>query len=163
MKIVKCTRYVAACALIVLCEMAFGSYIKIGGVVPMLGFCFCITAAFFERDLNFIVAVGAVMGALCDCLFGHGFGTYTVLFALSALAVFYVRDKVFSSRIIMLAACAFIMSLAANAVYYVFHITEIGGGFFGVFLSIILPSGVYNTAVSLMFYPAVKRILGKRG
>lgn len=163
MKTLKYLRYAVICALTVLCEMIFGSYIEICGAVPMFGFCFCITASAFERDISCAVGVAAVTGALCDVLYGHGFGTYTVSFALVALAVFYVRDKVFSSGILMLLTSVFVMSLAVNVVYYVFHITEIGTDFGSMAVSVILPSCIYNTVIALIFYPFVKRSFGKRG
>lgn len=162
MKITKNLRYTAALALITVCEAAFAKYIAVGGAVPMLGFCFCITTAFFEDDAPTTVIFSALFGCALDLLTSHGFGTYTLMFALCSAAAFSVRGRLLSSRILMLALFAFLLTLPVCAVYYVLHITEIGVDFVGYFLTKIIPCGIYNTAVSLAFYPICKRFFGKR-
>lgn len=162
MRIVKTARYAALSFIVLLCEMTFSKYIEISGVVPMLSFSFLITAAMFEEDVNCILIVSAVLGGMLDVLSDHGFGTYAVAFTLSAAAAFFIRDKLFSSKVLLLVFCSFLLSIFTQVVYYLFHIIDIGGNFFAGFTSVVVPTGVYNTFVSLIFYPVLKKILLKR-
>ena len=162
MRTVKGVRYALFCIAILICEMTFGSYIEVSGAVPMLGFCFCVTMALFENDTDFVIGVSAALGSVLDILTGHGFGTYTFSFAACALITYYIRDRIFSSKVLLLICDVFILSLVVNALYYLFHIKDIGIDFAGLFSSIILPSAIYNIAVSLVLYPIIKRILCKR-
>ncbi len=162
MKSVKIAKYALICFIVLVFEMTFGKYLAISGAVPMLTFCFCITFALFESDMNYIAFVSATAGALFDILSGHGFGTYTLLFSLSAMATFFVRDNLFSSKILLLICDVFVLSIFVETIYFLIHITDISGNFFTSFISVILPVAVYNIIISLVFYPILKRILVKR-
>lgn len=162
MKVVKTVRYTLMSFVILFCEMTFSKYIEISGVVPMLSFSFLITSVMFENNINYIVMLSAVVGGIVDVLLGHGFGTYAVTFMLSAIAAFFIRDKLFSSKVLFLIFSVFLLSIFTESVYYLFHITDIGGRFFAGFAFVIVPTGIYNTVISLIFYPVLKKILFKR-
>ncbi len=162
MKVIKGIHYATICILILLCEMTFGSYIKISGAVPMLSFCFCVVAALFEDDINFVTGIAAALGCVIDVLTGYGFGTYTFTFTLSALITLYIRDRLFSSKVLLMIIDVFVLSVFTNIIYYLFHIRDIGNSFGSLFVSIILPTAVYNVFVSLIFYPILKLTMFKR-
>ncbi|MBO5060784.1 MAG: rod shape-determining protein MreD [Clostridia bacterium] len=162
MRVLKNVKYALICFLILVCEMTFAKYLEIGGVVPMLSFCACLAAALIEDNFSYIIAVPAILGVALDICSGHGFGTYTIAFTLASVASFEIRDKLFSSKVILLICNAFVMTVLLNMMYYLFHINDIGGGFGALFLGFMLPSALYNIAVSLIFYPILKKILAKR-
>lgn len=162
MKFVKTAKYAVMGFAILLCEMTFGKYLEISGAVPMLTFCFCVAFASLEKEINYVAFVSAFAGALFDILSGHGFGTYTLLFTLSAVATFLIRDNVFSSKALMLICDVFILSVFVEIIYFLIHITNIRGEFYRSFISVMLPVAVYNSVVSLIFYNILKPILSKR-
>ena len=162
MKVIKGIRYATICILILLCEMTFGTYIEVSGAVPMLSFCLCIVVALFEDDMNFITGVAAVTGGIVDVLTGYGFGTYTFTFTLSALITFYIRDRLFSSKVLFMIIDVFVLSVFTNIIYYLLHMKDIGNSFGSLFVSIMLPSAIYNVFVSLIFYPILKLTMYKR-
>lgn len=162
MKVIKGIRYAIICILILLCEMTIGSYLKISGAVPMLSFCLCIVVALFEDDMNFITGVAAVTGGIIDVLTGYGFGTYTFTFTLSALITFYICDRLFSSKVLFMIIDVFVLSVFTNIIYYLLHMKDIGNSFGSLFVSIMLPSAIYNVFVSLIFYPILKLTMYKR-
>ena len=162
MKVIKGIRYATICILILLCEMTFGTYIEVSGAVPMLSFCLCIVVALFEDDINFITGVAAVTGGIVDVLTGYGFGTYTFTFTLSALITFYIRDRLFSSKVLFMIIDVFVLSVFTNIIYYLLHMKDIGNSFGSLFVSIMLPSAIYNVFVSLIFYPILKLTMYKR-
>lgn len=158
MRIIKNTKYVLTGLLLLIFEQTAGKYIAVNGAIPMLAFCFCVTASAMEDDLNYVVWVSGVLGALSDILSGHGFGTYTLTFVLSALATFSVRNKLFSSIVLFLAADIFILTFLTQSFYFLVNIGEIRNNFFDGALTIIICISVYNTVIVLILYPLLKKI-----
>lgn len=145
------------------CEVAFGKYIKILGAVPMLTFSFCIVCAMTEYEVSYVMILSIILGALSDILCGHGFGTYTVLFAFSAFYTFKLKDAVFSSKLLFLVIDAFLLTIITELFYMIIHIGDIGTqNFFKGFLLIALPTAIYNTAVCCLFYYISGKFLHKR-
>ncbi len=160
MRLYKITRYAVPGLVLVLCEQTFGKYISVGGAVPMLCFCFCLCASVLEEELCYIAGASAALGAVCDILSGHGFGTYTLTFTLAAMATNAVHNRLFSSKSLFLFLNAMIMTVFAQTVYFLMHIIEIHSGL--RFLGLILPMAVYNAVVTVLIYPVVRKIFKRR-
>lgn len=158
MRLVKNVRYAILAFVVFVCEMTFGKYLQIAGVIPMLTFSFCVTAAACEEDFGYILRISLALGIILDVFSGHGFGTYTLTYTLAALATYTVRDSLFSSKLLFLAFDAFVMTVFLNVIYYLFHIIDIGNGFWEVFSGIMVPQALYNTCVSLIFYGVLKAV-----
>ncbi len=156
MRLVKNAKYIILAFVVFVCEMTFGKYLQVAGVTPMLTFSFCMVCAACEEKLEYTVRLALGLGIILDIFSGHGFGTYTIAFTLSALATYAVKDKLFSSRLLFLVFDVFVMSVFLNLLYYLLHIIDIGNGFWGVFSNIILPQALYNTCISLIFYPILR-------
>ncbi len=160
MRAIKNLKYALLCVIVFICEISFAKYIEIGGAVPALSFSLCLAWAMTEKSGMRIAVISAAMGAVLDAFSGHGFATYTVLFMVVSLICYEIRDKLFSSKALFLVFCAFIMSIAVNLIYCLFHIETVNGGLLNGFTGIILPSALYNTAISELFYFVLRKIPG---
>lgn len=153
MRFEKDIRYALLALLIGTLETAFGEYIKIFGAVPMLTFSFCIVCALVESEESYIMVLSALIGAVSDILYGHGFGTYTVAFSVSAFYTLKFKDTIFSSKWLFLILDAFFMTVLVQLFYMILHLGDIGtNNFFKGLWSIVLPTAVYNTGVCCLFY-----------
>ena len=163
MKLIKNIKILIISVAVVLFELTAGKYLSVCGITPMLTFCFCLTMALFEEKFSYAAAVSAVLGAVMDIMGGHGFGTYTITFELAAALTFVLRDKTFSSKLLLLIPDVLIMTVLAESAYYLFHINAVGStAYLTGLTSVILPKGAYNIAVCLIFYPVVRALLYRR-
>jgi rod shape-determining protein MreD len=142
--------------------MTLGKYLSISGTVPMLSFCLCLVIATKEKDPEYILYIGIILGVLLDLLLGHGFGSYTVIFTLSVWGTFLFRDNIFSSLAVFLTIDTVILSILLNVIYYLFHIFDAGIDFGTMLAKIAFPTAVYNTVISILFYSILKPTLYKR-
>lgn len=162
MRIVKNAKYVTVCFFVIICEMIFGKYLQIGGIVPMLSFSLCLATAMIEDEPKYIIVEAIVLGVLLDAFSARAFGTYTITFLLTSVASYLVRDSLFSSKILILMCDVFVMSLFSSFVFWIFNVWNLGSGFLWMLTDIALPQSVYNITVSVIFYFLLKRIFNKR-
>ncbi len=162
MKIFKSIKYFIICFATIVLEMTLGKYLSISGTVPMLSFCLCLVIATKEKDPEYILYIGIILGVLLDLLLGHGFGSYTVIFTLSVWVTFLLRDNIFSSLALFLMIDTFILTILLNVIYYLFHILDAGIDFGIMLTQIAFPTAVYNTVISILFYLILKPTLYKR-
>ena len=155
MKIFKSIKYFIICFATIVLEMTLGKYLSISGTVPMLSFCLCLVIATKEKDPEYILYIGIILGVLLDLLLGHGFGSYTVIFTLSVWVTFLFRDNIFSSLAVFLTIDTFILSILLNVIYYLFHILDAGIDFGTMLAKIAFPTAVYNTIISILFYLSI--------
>lgn len=162
MRIVKNTKYALVCFFVLMCEMIFGKYLEISGVVPMLSFSLCLVVAMTEDEPKYIIVQAIVLGAVLDAFSGRGFGTYTITFLLTSFASYLIRDSLFSSKLLLLVCDVFVMTLFLCVIFSLLNIRNVGGGFLWMLKDIAVPSAIYNIAVSLVLYAMLKAIFGKR-
>lgn len=164
MRFEKDIKYALLALLIGGSEVAFGKYIKIFGAVPMLTFSFCIVCAMREKEESYVMVLSALLGAISDILYGHGFGTYTVAFLFTVFYTVKLKDAIFSSKWLFLILDAFFMTVIVQLFYMILHLGDIGTqNFARGILSVILPTAVYNTAVCCFFYFVSGKFSRKRG
>lgn len=156
--------YTVMTFLILVCEFCFAKYLSIGASVPMLTFLFVIISAMHEKNRENALILGLLVGAVYDIMLGHGFGTYTIIFGITAWETASLCDSILSSRFIFLIINTVIMTIFAQLVFFLFHIIEIGPGAFSEnFTNIILPTALYNTVVAAILYKPIGHIiLGRR-
>lgn len=155
--------YTLLALLVTICEFAFAKYIAIGAAVPMLSFCYVILAAMNEKNKENSLIIGILVGALCDILGGHGFGTYAVVFGVTAWETATFCDSVLSSRFLFLLINTFVMTVFTECSYYLLHIIGIGtDAFLSGFSTIILPTALYNVGISAIFYLPMTKLFFER-
>lgn len=162
MKIFKNIKYFLICFFVIIFELTVGKYLEISGTVPMLSFCLCLIIATKEENLNYIITIGIIMGALSDVFSGHGFGTNTVAFLLALIATYLLRNSIFSSTILFIIFNTFILTMLYSVVYYVLHILNVGINFGTMITNIAIPTAIYNTIVSVISYFILNFTLYKR-
>ena len=153
MRFEKDIKYALSAILLAVIEASIGKYVAISGAVPMLTFSYLLFCAVIESDISYIMVISLLFGALYDILYGHGFGTYTVLFAVSAYYTFRWKDALFSSKWLFFVLDAFFMTVMVQSFYIIVHIGDIGAhNFWASFFSIVMPSAVYNTVICCAIY-----------
>lgn len=162
MKLFKNLKYFLICFFVVIFELTVGKYLAAAGTVPMLSFCLCLVIGTKEENLNYIITIGIIMGALADLFSGHGFGTYTVIFVLAVIATYLLRNNIFSSTTLFIICNTFILTLLSSVVYYIFHILNVGINFGAMISDIAIPTAIYNIIVSVIFYAILNLTLYKR-
>ncbi len=162
MKLFKNLKYFLICFFVVIFELTVGKYLAVAGTVPMLSFCLCLVIGTKEENLNYIITIGIIMGALADLFSGHGFGTYTVIFVLAVIATYLLRNNIFSSTTLFIICNTFILTLLSSVVYYIFHILNVGINFGAMISDIAIPTAIYNTIISVIFYAILNLTLYKR-
>lgn len=163
MRLEKDIKYSLLAFLFIVCEMAFGKYIAIFGAVPMLVLCFCVVSSIVEEDNSYIVTFCTIIGAICDILACHGFGTYTISFAFASYVTVKLKDNIFASKNLFLILDIFVVSVIIEIFYVLVHISKIGAAnIWYNFSSIILPMSIYNTLICVLYYPLHRKIFSKR-
>lgn len=156
-------RYIFLTILTVISEFSFAKYISISAAVPMFTFCLVILVSLNEKNKESATIFGVLTGVFYDICSGHGFGTYTVIFGMVAWETAGLCDSILSSKFIFNIINTFLMTIFAECIYFLLHIIEIGAGvFWQSFMSVIIPTSVYNTVVSAIFYVPVKKLLAER-
>ncbi|MBQ7986795.1 MAG: rod shape-determining protein MreD [Clostridia bacterium] len=162
MKIFKNLKYFLICFFVIIFELTVGKYLAISGTVPMLSFCLCLVIGTKEENFNYIVTIGIIMGVLSDLFSGHGFGTYTVTFTLAVIATYILRNNIFSSTTLFLVCNTFVLTLLFSVIYFLLHILNVGIDFGTMITNIAIPTAVYNTVISVIFYLILNLTLYKR-
>lgn len=162
MKLVKNFRYFFVCFFVIITEACAGKYLAISGTVPMLSFCLCLAVGAHEENLNYIITIGIVMGALLDLIANHGFGLYTITFMLSSWVTYLLRDSVFSSKTLFLICDVLVLSILFCIIYYLFNILNVGINFAVMLTNIAFPTAIYNTFLCVAFYWMLYPIMYKR-
>ena len=144
-------------------EYGFCKHITIGGAVPMLTFCYVIIDAMYDYNKESSVILAILLGALCDLAGGHGFGTYTLIYGITAYVTQLFCDSILSSKFLFMLINTFLMTIFAECVYFLFHIIEIGAdAFWQNFAGIMVPAAIYNVVVAVIIYKPLKYVFERR-
>ncbi len=149
--------------LLVLFEAMFGVYIKIGNIMPDLLFVFVLCYAVDKNTINSTITISAICGALADCLSGRIFGTYLVIFLISAVLIWIIKESIFKNSMLVAFLLVFIFSVLGKSMYFVANISVLKDmGYLYSLFRIILPEAIFNTFVSIFFIPLLRLTLKKR-
>ncbi len=149
--------------LLTLFEAMFGAYIKIGEIMPDLLFVFALSYAVNKNTINSTIAVSAICGALADCLPGRIFGTYLVIFLISSVLIWIIREIVFKNSTIVAVILIFAFSILAKSMYFVVNIIVLKDmGYWYSLIRVIIPEAIYNAIISAIMLPLLRLTLKKR-
>lgn len=162
MKIIQYARYFLICLFTIILEMTVGKYLELSGTVPMLSFCLCLAISGREKKPNYIIFASIFLGVGMDLFCDHGFGTYTLLFVMSAYLTYILRNSIFSSITLFLILDTFLLSVLSCAVYYLLHILDVGINFGVMLTKIAFPTAFYNVIICVIFSFVLKVTLYKR-
>lgn len=163
MRFEKDIKYALLAILIATFEATLGKLVAVSGAVPMLTFSFLIVCTVKESDLSYVMVLAVILGAVSDIMHGHGFGTYTIAFAVSAFYTFKLKNAIFSSGWLFLIIDAFLLTFLVQIFYMITHIGDIGSeNFLRCIFSLVLPQAVYNTLICCLFYLIGSKKIRKR-
>jgi len=162
MKLFKSINYFILCFAVIIFEMTVGKYLAVSGTVPMITYCLCLVIASKEKDPDYIIYIGIIMGVFLDLFIGHGFGTYTIIVTLCVWVTYLLRDTIFSSMLLFLIIDTFILTILSSVVYYLLHILNVGVTFGTMITRIALPSATYNLIVVTIIYLILSCTMYKR-
>lgn len=146
-----------------LIQAMFGTYIKIGDIMPDLIFVFMLCYAVECNSINSTITTSAICGALADCLCGRIFGTYFAIFLLCSILVMSVRQSIFRNSILISFILIFAFCFIGKSMYFLANISVLkDAGYLYSLFRIILPEAFYNTLVSIAVLPLLRLTLKKR-
>ena len=149
--------------IVTLFESMFGTYIKIGNIMPDLLFVFALCYAAEKNSISSVIVVSVVCGAIADSLSGRIFGHNLSIFLITSVLVCMIRENIFKSSVIISFLMVFVFSIFGKSLYYVANIGVLkDAGYFYSLFRTILPETLYNTCVSVIIVPLLKLTLKKR-
>ncbi len=149
--------------LLALFQAMFASYIKIGEIIPDLLFAFVLCYAVDKNTINSAITISTICGALSDCLLGRIFGTYLVIFLISAVLIWIIKESVFKNSMIVSFLLIFVFCILGKSMYFVANISVLKDmGYLYALFKIIIPEALYNTLISMIMLPLLRLTLKKR-
>lgn len=149
---------------VTLIESMFGTYIKIGNIMPDLLFVFALCYAAKRNNISSVVAVSVVCGAIADSLSGRIFGHNLSIFLISSICVCLISENLFKKSIFISFLLIFVFGIFGKSLYYVANMGVLKDA--GYLLSLwktIIPEAVYNTVISFAMLPLLGRTLKRKG
>jgi rod shape-determining protein MreD len=140
-------------------QVALAPHMSVFGVVPNLLLLVVVTLAFVEGPVAGC-ASGFVAGAVLDLLGSTVIGPWALVLTVVGYLAGMLTAKLFAEGWLLPVTVVFVASLAAEASYgLVLAILGVGGPFFGALVRIMVPAAVYNTALAVLVYPWLARLL----
>lgn len=132
--------------------------IEIFHVIPNLLLIAVVCYGLLHDDYS-TLAVGVVCGLLLDINGGRVVGMNTLLCTIVAYLCIYVSGSLYSNNSFVAMLFVLIFSVFYELIVYVFYFAVWGhGGFLYAVFCKILPAGIYNSLVTIVLYPLVRKL-----
>lgn len=143
----------------VILQIALAPQLALWGIVPNLVFLVIVTLAVLEGPVAGSVA-GFVGGLLFDLLGASVVGPYALVFSLVGYVAGLLKANLFAEGWLLPVTVVFVAGLGAEVAYGILMtVLDVGLPFWQTFLRIMLPGAVYNTALAVLLYPVLSRVL----
>lgn len=140
-------------------QVALAPHIAVFGVVPNLLLLVVVTLAFLEGPVAGCVS-GFVGGLVLDLLGSSVIGPWALVMTIVGYLAGTLTASLFAEGWLLPVTVVFLASLLSEMSYgLVLGILGVGGPFFATLLRIMLPAAVYNTALAVLAYPWLARVL----
>jgi rod shape-determining protein MreD len=150
---------ILALAAAVVLQIAIAPQIAVFGIVPNLVFLVVVTLALTEGSVAGSVA-GFAGGLLFDLLGTSVVGPYALVFCIVGYVAGLLNANMFAESWLLPVTVVFLASLGAEFSYgVVMAILDVGMPFAFALTRIMLPGAVYTTALAVLFYPLLSRVL----
>lgn len=137
-------------------------FISIQGVTPNLLLVFAICFASINANITICAVMGGVCGFLLDISGGRVFGVNMLLCIYFCIGCAFLAKKYFRAKLKVTFVFTFMVSALYQMLYYLLYIGIWGNGnFINTFITIILPSLLYDSAVCIIMYFILKKLLPK--
>jgi rod shape-determining protein MreD len=152
---------VAALAVATVLQAGLAPHLAVFGVVPNLLLLVVVTLAIFEGPIAGSVS-GFVAGLLMDLLGTAVVGPWALVLAVVGYTAGMLGANMFAEGWLLPVTVVFVASLLAEASYGVLlSVLGAGGPFLVTFGRIVIPAAVYNTALAVLVYPWLGRLLAQ--
>lgn len=154
-------RFPAVIALVVamFLQVGLAPYLAIGGVVPNFLLLVVVTIA-LTTGPNEGAAVGFAAGLVFDLLGTAAVGPMALVLTLAGFVAGLLHEAMFAEGWLLPLIVLGVTALASEVAYgLLLNLLGVGGGFWSPLLTKMLPGAVYNTALALLVYPWLARLL----
>lgn len=140
-------------------QIALASRLAIFGIVPNLVFLVVVTLALVEGPVAGCVA-GFVGGLLFDLLGASVVGPYALVFCVVGYIAGLLQANMFAEGWLLPVSVVFVAGLGAEIAYgLIMAVLDVGMPFGAALMTVMLPGAVYNTALAVLLYPLLTRLL----
>lgn len=147
---------VAAAALL---QAGLAPYMAIGGIVPNFLLLVTVTLALVEGPAAGC-SVGFACGLIFDLLGAGPVGPMVLVLSVTGYLAGLMHENMFAEGWLLPITVFAIAALGAEIAYgLILDLLGAGGPFLLTFFTKMLPAAVYNTALALLVYPWLARIL----
>ena len=142
-----------------LSQAMLAPYMAIGGIVPNFMLLVTVTLALVEGPVTGCAA-GFVGGLIFDLLGTGPVGPMALVLAVTGYLAGQLQENMFAEGWLMPITVVAIASLGSELAYgLILDLIGSGGPFVMTFVTKMLPGAVYNTALAMLVYPWLARIL----
>jgi rod shape-determining protein MreD len=150
---------VGALVLATILQVALAPHMAVFNVVPNLLLLVVVTLAFVEGPVAGCVS-GFVAGVVLDMLGSTVIGPWALVLTVVGYLAGMLTANLFAEGWLLPVTVVFVASLFAEMSYgIVLAVLGVGGPFFSALVRIMLPAAVYNTALAVLVYPWLARLL----
>ena len=144
----------------VVLQVAIAPQIALFGVVPNLVFLVVVTLALVEGPVAGSAA-GFVGGLLFDLLVGTSVvGPWALVGTIAGYLAGLLAANLFAESWLLPVSVVFVAGLGSEIAYgVIMAILDAGTPFGTAFVRLMLPGAVYNTALAVLLYPVLARVL----
>ena len=140
-------------------QAALAPYLAIGGVVPNIMLLIVVTLALVEGPVAGC-AVGFASGLIFDLLGSGPVGPMILVLTVTGYLAGLLHANLFAEGWLLPITVLAVAALGAELAYgLITDLLGAGGPFLVTFATKMLPGAVYNTALALLVYPWLARIL----
>jgi rod shape-determining protein MreD len=140
-------------------QIALAPYLAIFGVVPKFLFVVVVVIALTEGSVAGCVA-GFSAGLLLDLLGSGVVGPYALVMCVVGYLAGMLQANLFAEGWLLPVTTVFVASLGTEISYgIILSVLGLSGSFWHSLFTVMLPGAVYNTALALVTYPWLARLL----
>ncbi len=142
-----------------LLQAGLAPYMAIGGIVPNFFLLVVVTLALVEGPTAGSTA-GFVCGLMFDALGTGPVGPMAFVLAVTGYLAGQLHENMFAEGWLLPITVLGAAALGAEVAYgLILNLLGSGGPFWQTFVTKMLPAAIYNTALALLVYPWLARIL----
>lgn len=150
--------------LLIIFQTVICKYIAVDGIIPDLMFVFIVSFVVLEEKFAYCVAIPVICGFLIDVLSRRAFGTGVLSYTYTALLCYALGEHFFKEKLWFAVPMIFLATFASESVFFLFSVSAFKiSMIFEALKEVVLPTAIYNTAVTFLIYPILKKTIYSGG
>lgn len=144
--------------IITIFESVLSRYISVANIFPDILFTFVLCYALSGNKPVGVMMTAAACGIIADCMTGRIFGNYLAVYIICAVGIFILRDFIYRESFLVAVLLVFFATMLGKSVFYLINISILKqAGYMYSLFDIIIPEAIYNTLVSFIILPLVRK------